>query len=99
MRLDGQSAAPVRSNPAPLPGSTHVRALAAPRYSPKHAACILDFSPIWEGREVACRGENPSSLDTLYYFGGSCVPTMSVRTVVPSGFSLYLTKSSRLPFV
>src|SRR4029453_15570490 len=40
-----------------------------------------------------------SLLDTHSYFGGSCVPTMTVRTVVPSGFALYLTRTNRVPFV
>src|SRR5262245_44371570 len=54
-----------------------------------------------EGRLRKRKIRVPSTLITRHspYFGGSCVPTMSVRTVVPSGFGLYLTNSSRLPFV
>lgn len=40
-----------------------------------------------------------SSLDTHLYFGGSCVPTMIVMTVVPSGFWLYRIIAILLPFV
>src|SRR5262245_11988754 len=69
--------------------------------------CILDFGPIRgrrrEGRAPRGKSIPPrhSSLTprTASYFGGSCVPTITVSTVVPSGFGLYLTKTSRLPLV
>src|SRR5262245_57520925 len=51
------------------------------------------------GGKAGVSSEKSSSLDTHSYFGGSCVPTMTVRTVVPSGFALYLTRTNRVPFV
>ena len=56
-----------------------------------------------EERGSGVEGGNPrhSTLITRHslYFGGSCVPTMTVRTVLPSGSWLYLIKTNLFSFV
>jgi hypothetical protein len=53
------------------------------------AASVAE-NPQWKVRYQEARGS---------YFGGYCVPTITVSTVVPSGLGVNAIKTTRLPLV